>query len=354
MANPSQEFGFDISGIKAYSGYSKDAGQLFACASGGAATAFSELVIARGGIVIGVCYSDDFKRAVFAAARTKEDLQKLRSSKYIYADRKIWNGTEWVSVFTETQRLLEEGQEVLFIGLGCEVGALVKILEKQGTDCSRLYTIDLICHGPTFPQIQQAYVEDLEKRFDSKMRSFSVRYKKRGWEPPYVRAEFENGRVFEEQFYASDFGYAFKKYSRASCYQCQFKGAAHAADLTVGDFWGCEKGMEGYHPMGVSIIFSKTQKGAELIEALRRAGTFDLRETDAAYAIRKNTNYYRRRKKKEALYAKFDADFKEHGLHYACISSADYKSYRRDVWKDEIKRKMPRKLLGLVKKLKGH
>lgn len=350
----SEKFGFDVSTISnAYAGYYKDQSSLFACASGGAASALSEKIIEEDGVVIGVCYTDDFKSAVFAYAETKEELIKLRSSKYIYAEKKIYNGKKWVSVFEEVERLLNSGKKVLFIGLGCEVGALIKILEKHNVNRTLLYTIDLICHGPTFPEIQKQYVERLEKKFDSKVNSFSVRYKKRGWEPPYIHAEFDNGKVFEELFYHSDFGFAFKKYSRLSCYQCQFKGDMHYSDLTVGDFWGCKKGMDSYNPMGVSIIFCKTDKGQQMMNMLKLHDNFSVFPADVMFALQNNTNYYRRRIQNKEQYQQFEKDLKSHGLHYAVVNNKGYKQYKKGLFKDRVKRLLPENIIKILKQIKS-
>ena len=343
----------DLTGIRAYAGYFKDHDKLFACASGGAATALSELFIKNGGIVFGVRYTDDFKGACFDCAETTEELEKFRSSKYISTEKKIFDGQNWISVFSEVERRLLEGQKVMFIGAGCDVAALLKSLDNHGTDRSELYTMDLICHGPTYAEVQKQYVEQLESRFQSEITSFSVRYKKKGWEPPYVHAEFKNGQVFEELFYESDFGFAFKKYSRRGCQNCQFKGQGHAADLTLGDFWGCEKGMESYNPLGVSILLSKTEKGEKLAEMLRNDEGFQLFDTDADYAVRKNSNYYLRRKFDMKTLEEFDADFKANGLHHAVVNSSAYTRYKKLMMKERIKRYIPRGAVRFLKALKS-
>lgn len=342
----------DISNINAYSGYYNNKKKLFSCASGGAATAISENFIDNGGIVFGVRYTEDFKGAFFAKAQTKEELIQLKSSKYIYADKKIYDGEKLTSIFSEVEKILNTNKKVLFIGLGCDVGAIVKYLDNHEVDRKNFYTIDLICHGPTYPEIQKDYVEALENRFDSKLRSFSVRYKKKGWIPPFIHAEFENGKIFEEKFYESDFGYAFVNYSKKSCYNCRFKGNNHLADITIGDFWGCEKHHEGYNSMGVSILFSRSAKGNEIIKLLKSISSFDIRPADKEFAIKNNENYYRPRKMKQEIYDKFDKDFHANGLHYAVINSPGYRKYKNQKYKNMIKKFLPKKLVIVLKRIK--
>ncbi|MBO5163936.1 MAG: Coenzyme F420 hydrogenase/dehydrogenase, beta subunit C-terminal domain [Ruminococcus sp.] len=340
----------DTKTIKTFSGYYTDDTKLFNSASGGCASALSEIIIRNNGVVFGVRYTDDFKGAVYDFAEKIEELEQLKSSKYIYASKKIILNGEEISIFKIVKQFLENGRIVLFIGLGCDVAALSNYIKKYNVDSTNLYTVDLICHGPTYPKIQEAYIELLEDKFQSKVSSFSVRYKKKGWEPPFVYAEFENGRVFKEEFYRSYFGYAFVKYSRSSCYNCQFKGDHHVSDLTIGDFWGCNKKHSDYNPLGVSIIFSRSSKGARLIEMLKNSSDFRINTTDTDFAIRHNSNFYKARTPNKEIYDKFKKDFESHGLKYACVNSKGFRAYRLKKYKDHIKRFIPRALLKFIKK----
>ncbi|MBO4878557.1 MAG: Coenzyme F420 hydrogenase/dehydrogenase, beta subunit C-terminal domain [Ruminococcus sp.] len=344
---------FDFTSIQAYAGYFKKSYKLFSCASGGAATAISECFIKNGGIVFGACYTDDFKGACFGCARTIEELEKFRSSKYINTEKKIYDDGKWVSVFSAIENALNNGQKVLFIGLGCDVGALLKTLDSHNVNHDALFTIDLICHGPTYAEVQKQYIEQLESKFNSKVTSFSVRYKKKGWEPPYVHAEFSNGQVFEELFYESDFGFAFKKYSRIACQNCQFKGENHVADMTVGDYWGCTKGMECYNPNGVSVLLVKTDKGKNMVEELKTSTEFQLYQADTEYAVRNNSNYYLRREFDMKTHRQFDEDFKKNGLHHAVVNSECYGRYKKLMRKERIKRFIPAKAVRFMKRIKS-
>lgn len=73
-------------------------------------------------------------------------------------------------------------------------------------------------------EVGKQYIDYLEKRYRAKVVEFSVRYKNPNWTPPYLRAVFDNGQVFCKQFYETEYGYAFDKMKRESCYSCNFKG----------------------------------------------------------------------------------------------------------------------------------
>lgn len=173
------DLGFDTSRLKAYSGYFNDNEKLLQSASGGGATAIAEAFLSRGGIVFGVSYSQDFKSAEFVCASTPGELAKLKGSKYIESRKEILIDNKLQSIYKVVAEKLKSNNKVLFIGLGCEVAAMQSYLDTKYIDTTNLYLIDLICHGPTSPEVARQFIEKLEKKFKSKVISFSVRYKKR-------------------------------------------------------------------------------------------------------------------------------------------------------------------------------
>ena len=323
------------SDLHAYYGYYKNEELLKQSSSGGAATAISEQFIRNNGVVVGVAYSEDFKSAEFQCVETLEGLKKLKGSKYITPKTTI-NGN---LIYDIVENKLKEGKKVLFIGCGCYVGILLKKLEKHSVDITNLFTIDLICHGPTFQIVQEQFINNLEKKYGAKVIDFSVRYKKQGWIPPYVYALFSNGKKYSRPLYETDFGFAFRIYVRNSCYSCQYKGENHVADITIGDYWGLKPGMKEYNRQGVSILLSRSDKGEKLISMLTPTQFF-IGEADADKAIGKNRMYEISLEKSPFL-EEFEKDFKEKGLHYAVLHSKGYKSY--------VKRAVKNRILKLMK-----
>ncbi len=231
----------------AYSGYYKEREKLLQSASGGAASIISEGFINSGGLVIGASYSKDFKQIEFSCAENLSELEKFKGSKYAESIKKILVENEYISVFEFIEKKLISGEKVLFTGLGCDIAGLFGYLKtcdknkNKNIDYKNLFTIDLICYGSTLKEVHSQYINYLEKKFNSRIKKFTVRYKKTGWVPPYVFAEFENGKIFTEQFYNSEYGHAFAKFARPGCYSCNFRGENHKSDITVCDFWGLEK-----------------------------------------------------------------------------------------------------------------
>lgn len=319
------KYGFDYSGLKAYSGYFNDIAKLKKSTSGGVATALSEAVIKAGGVVFGVIYTDDFKACEYFCAENYEQLEKFKGSKYIECAKKVFCNGVYKSVYEVVEEELKAGKMVLFIGLECVISALYKHAELNNVNAENLYTISLICHGPTFSKVAEDYIETLENKYKSKVKDFSVRYKKYGVKPPYIHAEFKNGKIFEIPFYESDYGYAFGNYSLSGCYKCNFRGENHKADLAIGDYWGLTSDMTEYNKYGASVLITKTEKGEKLVSMIDKE-SFKLFESDVDHAISTSTMYYQARKKPQD-WETFKKNLFENGLHYAVVQSKGKLNY---------------------------
>ena len=167
----------------AYSGYYKDANTLRQSSSGGAASILSQIIIRNNGTVFGAVYSPDFREAEFACIEQEEELFRLKGSKYIQTQKRVFINGEYVLLWPLVAEKLKAGREVLFTGLGCDVAALYSYLRANHVDTSKLYTIDLICFGPAILEIHRQYIESLERKYHSRIKSFTVRHKLTGWTP---------------------------------------------------------------------------------------------------------------------------------------------------------------------------
>lgn len=252
---PLKNVGENKSGfIEFYASSCKKDTDTISCSSGGTATAISREFLKQGGNVYGVAYSNDYKKVIYVRVDSEKDLEKLKGSKYAQAEKG--------DIYRKIENDLKKEIKCLFIGLPCDVAAVVKYFNQN----KNLYTIELICHGPTSSDVQRQYCEELEKKYLSKIVSFTNRYKKDGkWKPFYNFAQFENGKVFLEQFHRSSFGSAFRYLKRPSCYVCPIKDRALMGDLLIGDYHYVEEGMDGYNPHGVSSAMAHNNKGKKLI-----------------------------------------------------------------------------------------
>ena len=314
-----------------YAGYLTDKTKLVKSTSGGIASALTEHMIDQGGYVAGVVYSKDFYNAEYLLTQDKSDIDRLKGSKYIDSNKK--------GIFIQVKKLLDSGSKVLFIGLPCTIGALYSYI---GTRPDNLITCELICHGPTTIQVHQEYISYLEKKHKAKITNFSVRHKKEAWQPPYLRATFDNGKFFEKPFYSTEYGYAFSILGRESCYQCKYKGNNRKGDIMLGDFWGATENDEFWNKYGVSSVFAETEKGDAFIKSVPGIKLFS---TTFDRAVEKNQMVIKSKTKHHNL-DKFDDLLSRKGLIYAFKHSIPIK--RRII--RTISKLIPVKIKHIIKK----
>lgn len=287
----------NIDSVKVYASFCSDKLMLKSSASGGVAAALSVAVIEAGGYVAGVSYTSDFHDAEYLLINNLEDVKKLQGSKYIRAKL---NG-----IYEKVQSLLDEGAFVLFIGLPCNIAGLKKYLKLE---YQNLLSCELICDGPTKTEVHKQYIDFLESKYRSKLKFFSVRYKKYGWPVPYLRAEFENGKVFQEEFYMTEYGYAFRYNKYDSCFKCRFKGSNCIGDLMIGDFWGAKDLDVFWNSDGVSVILVKNEKANEFLKSIH---SLDLFEENYERVVLKNERIIlpsNNTKDRQAFSKSFDED----------------------------------------------
>jgi len=224
-------------------------------ASGGVVTAISREFVRGGGVVYGVAYQEDCRLVSFVRAETVDELEAFRGSKYVQARKEGLYRAVWDD--------LKAGRKVLFVGLPCEVSAIYHAVAKQ----DGLFTISLICHGPTSQKVHRDYCDGLPLS-GSEMTTFSVRYKKTGWKPYYIHADYADGSIFEEKWNTSDYGIAFQYLKRPSCLTCRYKTKnaefGLQSDMTVGDYHALKKTARQYNQWGVSQVSVQTEKGRYL------------------------------------------------------------------------------------------
>lgn len=243
---------------EALAGWSLDGSGVLS-ASGGVAYAIAKYSVDMGGVVYGVQYTDNYKSASYVRGETDIQVQGMRTSKYIQARKN--------DVYKQIKVDLNNGKKVLFIGLPCDTFAVKKYTESCKDN---LLLVSLICHGPTSELVHKSFCEEIEKKYDSKIKNINVRYKKDGnWKPYYIRACLHNGKEYLKKFQSTDYDVAFQHFKRPSCAECHFKNDHFCADILIGDFHSAQKGTESYNKNGVSSILPLTKKGKEVLNQIQ-------------------------------------------------------------------------------------
>lgn len=295
-----------------YAAWIRNFDEVLSCASGGVATALSRDVIQSGGCVLGVAYSDDFKRTEYRVAYTLDELEQFKGSKYTEVNLSA-SMPESGGVYTFVKNALSECP-VLFIGLPCIVNALIQYLKKaKAENLDKLITIGLICDGAIPAVVLEQYVDYLENKYSSKLVRLSERYKKGAWLPAYLYGEFANGRSFCKRLSHTEYGFAFEIYRRPKCFSCRYKEGNRTEDITVGDFWGIEDKGIPYSTKGTSLIITRSAKGEFLVKNCK---SIEIHDANIKSALSGNPRLLNSKDKSTEL-DKFEQLLKKKGLIYA-------------------------------------
>ena len=246
--------------------------------SGGAFTLLAEYVLDQGGYVCGAALDEDFvvKHIII---NNREDLAKLRGSKYVQSDT---NG-----VYLEIKKLLKDNKQVLFSGCPCQVAGLNSFLGKKYPN---LLTVDLVCHGGPSQKVFDRYLEDTYGK--ENVRDFKFRTKEYGYNSFNQIAYLKNGEqvagniAFDPYEKCMHSGLACKKI----CAECPFAPAPRQGDITIGDFWGISKFNRDFNDnLGTSVFLINNARGNEVWENIK--GNCKLAEPVPFDVARRNNRF---------------------------------------------------------------
>ncbi len=264
--------------VVAYAAVNTDESVRLNSSSGGVFTLLAEELLDRGGVVFGAAFAPDLSVKHIAVER-KEDLWKLRGSKYLQS--------VIGDCYNEVKTYLKEGRLVLFSGTPCQVAGLDAFLGKK---YDTLYTQDFVCHGVPSPLVWQSYLGYRRNRSGELPQEVSFRDKEDGWRRYSVRLGYPDRSVMRIPLTNDPMMRLFLKNLclRPSCYACSFKGLERVSDITLGDFWGVERLLEEKDDdKGVSLVLLQSEKGKRLFEAVQ--AKLDRRAVDAKEALRYNS-----------------------------------------------------------------
>lgn len=245
--------------------------------SGGIFSLVAEKVIAQGGVVFGAGFNDKFL-VEHSFVETKEELPKLRGSKYVQS--------QIGGSLKQAQEYLNAGRLVLFTGTPCQIAGLKSYLGKPHAN---LLTMDIICHGVPSPLVWRKYVEYREAKMGAPAQSISFRRKDEGWKQYSVSFLFKNGLEYRQNLRKDLYMKAFllDVCLRPSCYKCNFKGFNRHSDITMADFWGIQNVLpEMDDDKGTSLIFINSPAGKRLFEEIKHGLRY--KEVDIQSAVKYN------------------------------------------------------------------
>lgn len=246
--------------------------------SGGAFTAFAEVILAKGGKVYGAAFDENFDVAHISVSQP-DQLWKLRGSKYVQSDIRL--------TYKNIKDDLSKGYLVLFSGTPCQVDGLYAFLGNRFAE--KLYTLDLVCHGVPSPKVWRDYLDLLQKKYRSRLTDVKFRDKTNGWHRYNLKFTFESSKIHMNDLFHDPYSCGFLRnyYLRPSCYHCKYTNVNRPSDITVGDFWGYTANPDNRDDdTGISMIMLNTANGRALFDAAKK----DLTYLDQTLALAVNGN----------------------------------------------------------------
>lgn len=229
-------------------------------ASGGAFSAICEAYCNEGDGIFGAKFEG--LKVIHDCVYSPDDIECFRKSKYVQSDMKDSYG--------KIKDMLERDHNVLFFGTPCQVAGVRSFLGKE---YENLLCVDLVCHGVGSPGIFKRYNEYLEKRYKSKVVSFTFRNKKvkMGRLLQYVIIiEFENGMRIEEDKNLYNTAFIQALFLRPSCEECKFANIDRGGDITIADFKRKHELLPKAKELdNFSTIIINTEKGKETFKKLQ-------------------------------------------------------------------------------------
>lgn len=228
--------------------------------SGGVASALARFAISNGYYVAGAAFDEKW-HLEHIVSNDESVVEKLRGSKYLLSDTK--------SIYREIRALLVGGGKVLFFGTPCEISALNALVPPALKN--NLVTCGIVCHGVNAPIVWKDFVNYLNNKYKSKLKTYNFRSKSKGWGKLQISFSFENGKFVDQPAYKNLFHVWFGKHYilRESCMNCIFRTQERYSDIAIGDFWGIEKiNPDLSDKRGVSVLIIASEKGEKFVNSI--------------------------------------------------------------------------------------
>ena len=248
-----------------YAAHSKSKQELKTSSSGGIATEITKWAFENGYKVAGVIYNYQRQCAETVIARTQEEAEAFKGSKYLQSDSAC-----------AFEQILKSKEKLVVFGTPCQIAALhlAATLFNKRND---LILVDFFCHGVPSYLLWNAFVAQQPQQ----IKQIRFRHKKYGWHNYTMQI---NGHLLPQHknlFYSLFFS---DLLLGPQCYACQSRRSFAFADIRLGDFWGSAF---DWQEDGVSVVCVITQKGQNLLRNIQN--TLQFKKTTAAHELcRKN------------------------------------------------------------------
>lgn len=250
--------------FESYAAWSLDEEQRQTSASGGVAYEFYKHALKMGYKCVGASFNDDFS-VTLKVAETEEELLPFKNSKYVFSDA--------YDVFPKIQKLLQQGEWILMMGLPCQIAAARKIYKNH----ENLLLVEILCHGTAPYSYLNQHIKVIEKQQGRRARAMSFRAPEYNTYTYTFTLYDECGKCMHAAKVSEDsyqYGYHRGVTYRESCYHCAFAKSERVGDIVLCDYYGLGKDYPcSYNFRNVSCILVNTEKGKDFVDNVKNSGT---------------------------------------------------------------------------------
>ena len=234
-------------------------------ASGGLFPVIAKAILSKQGFVFGASFNVNWQ-VEHVCISDENELWRLLRSKYVQSDNR--------RSYYLVKEKLSTGKQVLYTGTPCQCLSLRKYLKR---DYNNLLIVDVVCHGVPSPMVWNKYLIEQSQKMNERVEAIcdiKFKYKdeiKYHWMHPGFVLRWDSGNELKcygnETSYEN--GFLSNLFVRPSCHKCKVRRLSSGSDLTIGDYWGCDKLYpEQIDRRGVSVLFGNTDKGRKFIQTV--------------------------------------------------------------------------------------
>lgn len=252
--------------------------------SGGAFSIIAEYILNKNGYICGCTFDLDELKAKHIIINSKEELYKLRGSKYLQSD--IGN------IYQEVKKILDNDNYLLFSGTPCQVAGLKSFLRKT---YEKLLTVDILCHGVPSSKVYIKYLNELKNANDEKFLEVNFKDKSISWISNWAKITTKTNKNTYSKLQTED-NYMQLFLSnislRQNCTDCKYCTTQREGDFTIADFWGIDNYDKNLNDgKGTSLVLVNNKKAQSVYSEIQNK--FNQSEkVPLKYAILGNRNLY--------------------------------------------------------------
>lgn len=250
--------------LEAHAAWANDINIHRAGASGGIASVLYLYAIKQGMYCAGVEIDNKFE-VHYKLTDSSEDIERFRNSKYTFSFMD--------NIYYDIVCLLKEKKNVLFVGLPCQVAALINYT-KQFSFKGQLVTADLVCHGVPPADYLKQHIKTVSK--NKKVTCCFFR------DPCFSTDKFvfslynKHDLIYKKGVHVNDcyqIGYHKAIIYRENCYNCKYAKRTRVGDLTLSDYRGFGKlAPYPYEKQQVSCVLINSEVGKAFYDAVLDTG----------------------------------------------------------------------------------